>query len=110
AAGRVLRDSLPARRSSDLRGRDRSERFDEAMRAEAIRLLDLEADLRRAIHRDAFEPYFQPIVRLADGAVVGHEALLRWKHEQHGCLPPAEFLRVCEDSGLIEQVDWLLYR
>src|SRR5690606_39101959 len=90
--------------------RDRAERFDEAMRAEAIRLLDLEADLRRAIQRDAFEPYFQPIVRLADGEVVGHEALLRWKHDQHGWLPPSEFLRVCEDSGLIEQVDWLLYR
>src|SRR5690606_30244301 len=51
-----------------------------------------------------------PIVRLADGEVVGHEALLRWKHDQHGWLPPSEFLRVCEDSGLIEQVDWLLYR
>src|SRR5690606_14736182 len=52
----------------------------------------------------------QPIVRLADGVVVGHEALLRWRHDQHGWLPPSEFLRVCEDSGLIEQVDWLLYR
>src|SRR5690606_31306702 len=69
-----------------------------------------EADLRRAIQREAFEPHFQPIVRLSDGVVVGHEALLRWKHELHGWLPPSEFLRVCEDSGLIEQVDWQLYR
>lgn len=109
-ADELLRDADAAMYRAKARGRDRSERFDEAMRAEAIRLLDLEADLRRAIHRDAFEPYFQPIVRLADGAVVGHEALLRWRHEQHGSLPPSEFLRVCEDSGLIEQVDWLLYR
>src|SRR3546814_20586558 len=47
---------------------------------------------------------------LADGAVVGHEALLRWNHELHGPLPPGEFIGVGEDSGLIEQVDWLMYR
>lgn len=109
-ADELLRDADAAMYRAKARGRDRAERFDEAMRAEAIRLLDLEADLRRAIQRDAFEPYFQPIVRLADGEVVGHEALLRWKHDQHGWLPPSEFLRVCEDSGLIEQVDWLIYR
>jgi len=109
-ADELLRDADAAMYRAKARGRDRSERFDEEMRAEAIRLLDLEADLRRAIQRDAFEPYFQPIVRLADGVVVGHEALLRWRHDQHGWLPPSEFLRVCEDSGLIEQVDWLLYR
>ena len=44
-----------------------------------------------------------------DGAVIGHEALLRWNHELHGALPPSEFIGVGEDSGLIEQVDWLLY-
>jgi diguanylate cyclase (GGDEF)-like protein len=106
----LLRDADAAMYRAKARGRDRSELFDEEMRAEAMRLLDLEADLRRAIHRDAFEPHFQPIVRLADGAVVGHEALLRWKHELHGPLPPGEFIGVGEDSGLIEQVDWLLYR
>ncbi|WP_238333446.1 sensor domain-containing phosphodiesterase [Luteimonas marina] len=109
-ADELLRDADAAMYRAKARGRDRSERFDEEMRAEAMRLLDLEADLRRAIQRDAFEPYFQPIVRLSDGAVVGHEALLRWRHELHGSLPPSEFIRVCEDSGLIEQVDWLLYR
>ncbi|ASR44321.1 hypothetical protein BEN78_14045 [Xanthomonas citri pv. mangiferaeindicae] len=106
----VLRDADAAMYRAKACGRDRSERFDEAMRAEAMRLLDLEADLRRAILQDAFEPHFQPIVRLADGAVVGHEALLRWRHEVHGLLSPAEFIGVGEDSGLIEQVDWLMYR
>ncbi|MDH7452903.1 EAL domain-containing protein [Luteimonas composti] len=109
-ADELLRDADAAMYRAKARGRDRSALFDEEMRAEAMRLLDLEADLRRAIQREAFEPHFQPIVRLTDGAVVGHEALLRWKHELHGWLPPSEFLRVCEDSGLIEQVDWLLYR
>ncbi len=106
----LLRDADAAMYRAKARGRDRIERFDEAMRAEAMRLLDLEADLRRAILQDAFEPYFQPIVRVSDGAVVGHEALLRWRHELHGMLYPAEFIGVGEDSGLIEQVDWLMYR
>jgi EAL domain-containing protein (putative c-di-GMP-specific phosphodiesterase class I) len=90
-------------------GRDRSAVFDEAMRDEATRILDLEADLRRAINNDAFEPHYQPIVRIADGHVVGHEALLRWDHERRGLLAPAAFIGVGEDTGLIEQVDWLLY-
>src|SRR5690606_21120151 len=71
--------------------------------------LDLEADLRRAIQRRELLPYYQPIVRLADGAVVGHEALLRWRHERRGLLSPAAFIALGEESGLIEQVDWLLY-
>jgi len=106
----MLRDADAAMYRAKAHGRDRSALFDEEMRAEATRLLDLEADLRRAIFADAFVPHFQPIVRLADGAVVGHEALLRWSHELHGPLPPAEFIGVGEDSGLIEQVDWLMYR
>ncbi|WP_140908431.1 EAL domain-containing protein [Cognatiluteimonas lumbrici] len=105
----LLRDADAAMYRAKAEGRDRSALFDEAMRAHAIRLLDLEADLRRAILNDAFVPHFQPIVRLADGQVVGHEALLRWNHELHGALPPAEFIGVGEDSGLIEQVDWLIY-
>jgi diguanylate cyclase (GGDEF)-like protein len=105
----LLRDADAAMYRAKAEGRDRSALFDEAMRAHAIRLLDLEADLRRAILNVAFVPHFPPIVRLSDGVVVGHEALLRWNHELHGALPPAEFIGVGEDSGLIEQVDWLLY-
>ena len=106
----LLRDADAAMYRAKANGRNGSMLFDEAMREEAMRLLDLESDLRRAIKRDEFEPWFQPIVRLADGAVVGHEALLRWNHEQRGVLAPASFIGVGEDSGLIEEVDWLLYR
>lgn len=105
----MLRDADAAMYRAKGAGRDRSAVFDEAMRDEATRILDLEADLRRAINADAFEPHYQPIVRIADGAVLGHEALLRWRHEKRGILSPAEFIGVGEDSGLIEQVDWLLY-
>jgi len=105
----LLRDADAAMYRAKAEGRDRSALFDEAMRAHAIRLLDLEADLRRAILGESFVPHFQPIVRLSDGKIVGHEALLRWNHDLHGPLPPGEFIGVGEDSGLIEQVDWLLY-
>ena len=105
----MLRDADAAMYRAKGAGRDRSAVFDEAMRDEATRILDLEADLRRAINADAFEPHYQPIVRIADGAVLGHEALLRWRHEKRGLLSPGEFIGVGEDSGLIEQVDWLLY-
>lgn len=106
----MIRDADAAMYRAKERGRARSVVFDEAMRAEATRLLDLEADLRRAINDNAFEPWFQPIVRLSDGEVVGHEALLRWNHEIRGVLVPADFIGVGEDTGLIEQVDWLLYQ
>ncbi len=105
----MLRDADAAMYRAKERGRARSVVFDEAMRAEATRLLDLEADLRRAINSNAFEPWYQPIVDMASGDVVGYEALLRWNHEIRGTLLPADFIGVGEDSGLIEQVDWLLY-
>ena len=59
---------------------------------------------------DEFMPYFQPLMRLADSAVVGYEALLRWQHPQRGVLAPGEFLQVAEDSGLIEAIDWRMFR
>ena len=105
----LLRDADAAMYRAKNEGRDCYAIFDEAMREQAVRSLDLEADLRRAIKNRDFMPYYQPIVRLEDGAVVGHEALLRWQHERRGLLPPAEFIALGEESGLIEQVDWLLY-
>jgi diguanylate cyclase (GGDEF)-like protein len=105
----LLRDADAAMYRAKRLGRNRSEVFDEEMRAEAMRLLDLEADLRRAIMHDAFEPHFQPILRLQDGVQVGYEALVRWNHEHRGVLTPSAFIGVGEDSSLIEQVDWLMY-
>ncbi|MDI1253753.1 EAL domain-containing protein [Thermomonas sp.] len=105
----MLRDADAAMYRAKSDGRDRSMLFDEAMRDEVLRALDLESDLRRAINNDAFEPYYQPIVKLGNAEQVGGEALLRWRHEKRGLLAPGEFIDVGEDSGLIEQVDWLMY-
>lgn len=105
----LLRDADAAMYRAKALGQDRCVVFDEAMREAALRSLDLEADLRRAINSGHFVAHYQPIVRLADGAVIGHEALLRWNHESRGTLLPGEFIELGEESGLIEQVDWLLY-
>lgn len=105
----MLRDADAAMYRAKLKGQDRCVMFDGAMREEAMRSLELEADLRRAINSQHFVPYYQPILSLADGSVVGHEALLRWEHERRGVLTPGDFLALGEESGLIEQVDWLIY-
>ncbi len=105
----LLRDADAAMYRAKANGRNSCAVFDEVMREEAMRILDLEADLRRAINSDDFVAYYQPIVRLSDRRVIGHEALLRWRHERRGLLAPGEFIGLGEDSGLIEEVDWLMY-
>jgi diguanylate cyclase (GGDEF)-like protein/PAS domain S-box-containing protein len=69
----------------------------------------LEADLRAAILRDELQLHFQPKVRIADGTLVGMEALLRWMHPQRGLLLPGVFITLAEDSGLILPIgNWVL--
>jgi EAL domain-containing protein (putative c-di-GMP-specific phosphodiesterase class I) len=69
----------------------------------------MESELRKALRQNEFEPYFQPIYQLNDGKVVGYEALIRWNHPQRGLLRPSDFVKIAEDSGLIEAIDWRLF-
>ena len=108
-AEELLRDADTAMYRAKEQGRQRYEIFDERLRTEALNALDLESDLRRAIARAEFEPHFQSIVSLADGSVVGYEALLRWRHVERGILLPADFLAAAEETGCIEQIDWQLF-
>jgi diguanylate cyclase (GGDEF)-like protein len=108
-AEELLRDADVAMYRAKAHGRHRFEIFDEQLREQALRMLDLESDLRRAIARREFEPFLQPIVNLSDGSVLGYEALLRWRHSSRGLLLPIDFLSAAEDSGMIEQIDWYLY-
>ena len=105
----LLRDADAAMYRAKGMGQDRCVVFDEVMREQSLQSLELEADLRRGIVNRDFLPFYQPIVSLPDGQVVGHEALLRWQHERRGLLLPGEFIKLGEESGLIEQVDWLIY-
>ncbi len=108
-AEELLRDADTAMYRAKAEGRQRYEIFDERLRAEAMRALDLEGDLRRALVRREFEPYFQPIVDLSDGRILGYEALLRWNHPTRGLLLPADFLAAAEENGCLEQIDWQMF-
>jgi diguanylate cyclase (GGDEF)-like protein len=108
-AEELLRDADVAMYRAKAHGRQRFEIFDERLHQEALQLLDLEVDLRRAILRDEFEPHYQPIVDLRTGKVAGYEALLRWRRPGSPLMLPGEFLKVAEDSGSVEQIDWRLF-
>lgn len=65
-------------------------------------------DIRRGLHAQEFEPFFQPKVNLTDGGVVGAEALARWRHPQKGIVAPYAFIGEMENHGLIDQLMWLM--
>jgi diguanylate cyclase (GGDEF)-like protein len=82
-------------------GRSRFEFFSKELNAESRRKIELEHDLRSAFDDRQLEVYFQPQFNLKDGAVWGAEALMRWRHDEQGFIPPSEFIQLAEDSGLI---------
>jgi len=65
-------------------------------------------DIRRGLHAQEFEPFFQPKVSLTDGSVVGAEALARWRHPQKGIVAPYAFIGEMESHGLIDQLMWII--
>jgi diguanylate cyclase (GGDEF)-like protein len=97
----LLRDADTAMYRAKALGRGRHEVFDNSMHEEAVRLLKIETDLRRAIERDELRLHYQPIMSLHTGLLAGFEALVRWQHPNLGLLPPLEFIPVAEQSQLI---------
>jgi diguanylate cyclase (GGDEF)-like protein/PAS domain S-box-containing protein len=85
-------------------GRARCVLFDAAMRANAMRRLQVERELRHALDREELALHYQPVVNLHSGEIAGLEALVRWQHPDRGLLDPAEFVPIAEDSGLIEPI------
>jgi diguanylate cyclase (GGDEF)-like protein/PAS domain S-box-containing protein len=100
----LLRDTDSALFRAQATGHAHWQFFDDAMHAQAVARLTVEDQLRDAITAEQFVVHYQPIVALADNRVVGHEALVRWKHPTRGLLSPADFLDVAEDTGLITSI------
>lgn len=90
-------------------GRDTFRRFSVSLRNKIEKQINLENDLREALEAEQFEVMYQPRLDTTGNAIVGGEALLRWRHPTRGLLTPAAFMSTCEETGLINDIgEWVL--
>jgi diguanylate cyclase (GGDEF)-like protein len=105
----ALRDAGTAMARAKRLGPGQIAVFDIRMHTQAVTRLKLETDLRRASDRQEFLLYYQPVVSLQSGRIVGFEALLRWQHPERGLISPGESLPVAEEIGLLIPIgQWVL--
>jgi diguanylate cyclase (GGDEF)-like protein/PAS domain S-box-containing protein len=97
----MLRDADTAMYRAKALGGGRHQIFDTTMHTQAVSLLLLEADMKRAVKNQEWVVHYQPIISVADGTVSGVEALVRWMHPERGIISPLDFIPQAEDIGLI---------
>jgi len=97
----ILRDADTAMVHAKARGGGCYQVFDTTLHTNAIALLLLETDIKRAVANQEWQIYYQPILSMASGETQGVEALVRWIHPRRGLLLPEEFIRDAEDVELI---------
>jgi PAS domain S-box-containing protein len=108
-ASDLLRDAEIAMYRAKSSGKARCEVFDHAMHSGALKRLQLETDLRKAVELNQFRVYYQPIVSLHSGKIVAFETLSRWQRPE-GLLMPGEFITVADETGIILPINrQLLY-
>ncbi|MCU1373548.1 MAG: putative signaling protein [Actinomycetia bacterium] len=101
AADDLVRNADLAMYQAKGRGKGCLEVFEDGMREAVLERLALKLDLKRALEAGEFVPYYQPVVSLTNGRMVGAEALVRWNHPERGVLLPAAFIELAEESGVI---------
>jgi diguanylate cyclase (GGDEF)-like protein len=90
-------------------GRNGYQFYDQSMNAAALRRLEIEAKLRRALEQEELVLHYQPRIELATGRITGFEALARWTDPELGAVPPMDFIPIAEQTGLIEPLgEWVM--
>jgi diguanylate cyclase (GGDEF)-like protein/PAS domain S-box-containing protein len=102
----ILRDADVAMYRAKARGKDCYAMFDPKLQIAALVRFQLENELRKAVEKQQFEVYYQPIICLNTGNLNGFEALIRWQHPERGCVTPGQFIPLAEDLGLIHPIGW----